>query len=337
MTWRSIQISNKLSTPLIISCLGAYQGSGVGTGGFVAISPTGEVTEIDCLDSTGLCYFNGNYYRFIRALQRLAIYDSNGLKGLIRLPHALDVHDIAFRNGEFIVVSTGTNEIQWYDLQFNLLRKWNPGGTDDAWHLNCIDFDGDQLYFTAFGDFKTHREWNGKSKDAGFIASYPECERIITGLSGPHTPRKIKERWLVCDSHARVVRIQKENAEEEIVDLGGFTRGAQVVNNSVYIGISVDRKNPKDVNAKVVEVSLSSYEKLSEYLLPFHEIYDVLAIDVDFYNSLIENKESFTINSSEKDIVENLRAQIEATEHALAVAKSKLKIGGLVKKIFKRK
>jgi hypothetical protein len=53
------------ATTFLVSAIGAYEDSGLGTGGFVAVKD-GRAHIIDKMDSTGLCERDGEVYRFIR-------------------------------------------------------------------------------------------------------------------------------------------------------------------------------------------------------------------------------------------------------------------------------
>src|SRR5678816_4044657 len=67
----------------LVTCLGAYDDSGVGTGGFVCVHE-GQALILDKIDSTGLCEHEGSYYRFARGLRTIAGYDASGLRYLLK-------------------------------------------------------------------------------------------------------------------------------------------------------------------------------------------------------------------------------------------------------------
>jgi hypothetical protein len=84
----------------LVTCVGAYDDSGIGTGGFVCVHD-GKATVIDKIDSTGLCESGGTYYRFARGLRSIIGYRSDGIRFLLKIPEARDVHDFTLREGQF--------------------------------------------------------------------------------------------------------------------------------------------------------------------------------------------------------------------------------------------
>ncbi|SDL61022.1 protein of unknown function [Catalinimonas alkaloidigena] len=292
----------------LATCVGAYGDSGLGTGGFF-LWHRGEGVVIDNLDSTGLVFTKGLCYRFIRALQTLVIYDASGVRSTVRLSEAKDVHDIYVTEKEVIVVSTGTNEVHWYDWRGEIIRKWSPGGNGDAWHLNCLYGVDTEIYISAFGKFDNHRDWNGNCRDTGFVMKMHTEELIIEGLSGPHNPRKIHNRWLICDSHKRGIRII-ENGENNFVNLGGFTRGIAVTSKGWLVGVSADRKSAlENPTGKIKLVESERCEIMEEVSVPFPEIYDIVEITPEFGSAIISDPSKYLISLSDKEKA-NLKNQV---------------------------
>ena len=192
----------------LVSCLGAYDDSGLGTGGFVAVHD-GVPTIIDKIDSTGLCRHGDVVYRFARGLRAIVGYKRDRFHFLLKVPEAADVHDIMLCNGQFVCASTGSNELLWVDPLAGVARRWRADGERDAWHLNGLCEVNGRLYFSAFGRFETHRGWVGGCLGRGFIRDLESGTEIVTGLSGPHNPRYIDDQWIVCDSHAQAIVFEK--------------------------------------------------------------------------------------------------------------------------------
>ena len=119
----------------LISCVGAYGDSGVGTGGLVCLND-GKPEVIDKEDSTGMHKHEDTIYRYIRSRQSIVGYDVNGISFLLKLPQSKDVHDIIIVDDKFLCVSTGSNAIQWFDFLGNLVKSWQAPGDRDAWHRN---------------------------------------------------------------------------------------------------------------------------------------------------------------------------------------------------------
>ncbi|WP_296623726.1 DUF4915 domain-containing protein [Marivirga sp.] len=323
---------------LLISCVGAYQNSGLGTGGLVAVDTESRTIDtIDFLDSTGLTAHKNLVFRFVRAMKCLIIYDQEGFRSRIFLREANDVHDIQIINDKIHVVSTGINSVQVYDFLGNFVEEINPGGKGDAWHINCIESYQDDLYFTAFGAFNTHREWNNNSLKNGFIFSLKGMTPIIKGLSGPHHPRLIDKNWWVCDSHKQCVNVYDfaTNSLLAIINLGGFTRGMLETDDSVWVGVNADRKKKDRLNGQIVALDKSNFSVIEQIEIPLPEIYDVIKIPEEFYEALREKRESFNL-ASESDhatISVNFANQITLMEKQLIELRGKLKKKSIIIKL----
>ena len=66
----------------------------------------------------------------------------------------------------------------------------------------------------------------------------------MSGLNGPHNPRFIDGEWIVCDSHASALVVQRPGEAPRRVALGGFTRGFDWDERFFYVGESANRKAP---------------------------------------------------------------------------------------------
>jgi hypothetical protein len=293
----------------LVSCVGAYEDSGVGTGGLVCLNE-GQPVILDKLDSTGLYQDGETFYRFIRSRQSIVGYDVTGVKFLLKLPYSKDVHDIRLIDSQFVCVSTGYNAIQWFDPLGNLIKTWRADGERDAWHLNCLCQAQDRLFVSAFGEFEKHREWMGK-RNTGFLLDLATNIKVLTGLSGPHHPRYIDGLWVVCESHAQKLSIHR--GEEHLCDiqLDGFTRGLVWDDHYLYVGESADRKA-----AVVREFSYITVIKREEWrvvdrlLVPFPEIYDLFMITSDSASQIEINRNKFCLDN-QTDHIETLEQQVE--------------------------
>ena len=195
----------------LISCVGAYADSGIGTGGFL-IYDGHEAITIDKYDTTGLYKFEENYFRFIRSEKILVGYNNKGLFYQCKFPNVLDCHDILIEKDKVIFVSTSTNQILYYDFLGKLIKSKKIKGKGDAWHLNCLIKNGDKYYVSAFGEFEEHRQWNKEGcREKGFLYDLNNDEIYVNGLSGPHTPRFVDEKLIICNSHENSVRIFNSN------------------------------------------------------------------------------------------------------------------------------
>ncbi|MHA3771976.1 DUF4915 domain-containing protein [Verrucomicrobiota bacterium sgz303538] len=307
----------------LVTSIGAYADSGIGTGGFVCVHD-GEAAIVDKIDSTGLCVEGDTVYRFARGLQSIVGYNHAGICYQLRTPEAQDVHDILLHDGHFLCVATGTNEVLWIDPLGRISRRWQADGEGDAWHLNCLWKEGDRLYFSAFGRFPTHRGWLGQSRGNGFIFEFGTDRDVVTGLSGPHNPRLIDGHWVVCDSHVSALELRDGNGTAKTVQLGGFTRGLAFDENYFYVGESANRKAEKPAETSAIAVvDRKTHEVVERIEIPFPEIYEVIMISSEFSQSIVSDLPRFQIDASAERI-RLLEKQVELGVLEAAVWKQRV-------------
>jgi hypothetical protein len=281
---------------ILVTSLGAYEDSGVGTGGFVSLR-AGKSTVIDRLDSTGLCEVDGVVYRFIRGLHSIAGYTEAGVRYLLSVPEVRDAHDLLLRDGQFICVATGNNEVLWIDPLGRIVRRWQAPGERDAWHLNCLTEKEGRLYFSAFGRFAEHRGWVGQCKGKGIIFDLESGAEEVSGLNGPHNPRWIDDQWVVCDSHASGVVLQRPGEAPQRIQLAGFTRGLAWDAHYFYVGESADRKAKVPVlESTVAVISRQTLEVVERYEVPFPEIYELILVQPALAAVMAEDPPRFALD-----------------------------------------
>lgn len=263
---------------LLVTSVGAYADSGFGTGGLTCVEE-GQARVIDKIDSTALWAGSGMIWRFARGLQSIVGYGPEGMRSVLRLPDARDVHDVVLREGQFVCVSTGTNEVLWIDPFGRVTRRWAAPGDRDAWHLNCLCEKDGRLFLSAFGRFDGHREWVGKSQGRGFIMDLETGETVVENLSGPHNPRFIDGQWVVCDSHASALVLQDAAGRRRVVALEGFTRGLAHDSHFFYVGESASRKEAlPSGHSNIAIIERQSLEVVGRVRIPFPEIYEVVLL-----------------------------------------------------------
>jgi len=282
----------------LVTCVGAYDDSGLGTGGFVCLHE-GSAVVLDKIDSTGLCAHRGVIYRFARGLRAILGYSVDGLCSMLKIPDARDVHDIAVRDGQFVCASTGTNEVLWINPLKGVVRRWQAEGERDAWHLNCFcEVDG-RLHISAFGRFTTHRGWLEQCGGTGFVLDLENGREVLSGLNGPHNPRFIDGEWIVCDSHAGALVLQRPGDTARRVALGGFTRGLDHDARHLYVGESANRKAPIPADHSAIAViDRQTHEVLERIPVPFPEIYEVLKIEPELAAAMVADPAKFQLDQS---------------------------------------
>ena len=284
----------------LVTCLGAYDDSGIGTGGFVCVHE-GQALILDKIDSTGLCEHEGTYYRFARGLRAIVGYDASSLRYFVKVSGARDIHDLVVSEGRFICVSTGTNEVLWIDPLGNVTRRWRAEGERDAWHLNCLcEVDG-RWHVAAFGRFVAHRGWVGECSGKGFVFDLESGREVVTGLNGPHNPRFLDGAWFVCDSHASALVVQRSDEATRSIPLGGFTRGLAWDAHFLYVGVSADRKAQIAADhSAIVVLNRATLEIALRFEIPFPEIYEIVLVPAAFSAAVAKNPAAFQIDQAQE-------------------------------------
>lgn len=170
---------------LLVSCPGRYDISGTDSGGLVLIDDW-QAKVIDTLDTSGITMSDNYIFRYSRQASSILGYDDKGLSFMLDLGAVDDVHDLRITNNGFICVSTGTNEVLWYDFLGKVVHSWKANGEGDAWHLNCLENIDGTLFISAFGEFSQHRGWNTQGcHECGFVLNLESQEKVLTGYQDP--------------------------------------------------------------------------------------------------------------------------------------------------------
>ncbi len=306
----------------LVTSVGAYADSGIGTGGFTALHE-GEAVILDKIDSTGICRDGDLVFRFARGLQSLHGYRGGRLVFTLKLPDLRDIHDVVrCVDGTFLLVSTGTNEVVWIDPLGKVTRRWKAAGEGDAWHLNCVNERAGRMYLSAFGRFSTNRAWLGQCSGTGMILDLETGQDVVTGLSGPHNPRWIDDQWVICNSHGSDLVIQASSGERRNIPLGGFTRGFAHDSHYFYVGESANRKAEKPAETSSIAVlRRDNYEVVHRFTIPFPEIYELLLVTPDEARAFAA-RESPDESHAGGDRIRALETQVELGLQEIAFQKS---------------
>ena len=270
---------------LLLTCCGEYNGKGQGTGGLVCIHQ-GEAIVVDRMDSTGLCWDGGWILRFVRAKGQVYGYVADGkVEFRLELPEVRNGHDVRLVAGDLVVMSTGENQVHWYDLQGRLMAHWQAPGVGDAWHLNCLHPVRGALYASAFGAFETHRAWTERGQMSGFVFNLATEERVMDSLWHPHSPRMVDGRWMACESGSGSLVVQ-QNGRAERIPLRGYPRGMDASRTFLYVGESVLRG--QDEGGSVAVLDRESLEVVDRLAIPLPELYEVLTVPHSFARALMQ-------------------------------------------------
>lgn len=233
--------------------------------------------KLDSLDTTG---FGQSGKRMLRGLQPDRVHamdisvDTPGTEGVL-VP---DIHDILLDGGVQYVVGTQGNEVLELDRDGGELRRFTFPGEPDSWHINCLVRFGKRVLFSAFGDYREHRAYKLEPIGSGFVQDLHTGERLITGLSQPHSLAQFGKRLLLANSYEG--ELHEYDEAFRLVrkrELGGYARGILADRDTIYIGLSCSRNREGGVDrATLLALDAGSWGESGRLALPASEIYDVL-------------------------------------------------------------
>ena len=189
-----------------------------------------------------------------------------------------DIHD-TYIDGHFVyLVRTSGNEIIKLNDAGDEVQRWVFPGEKDALHINCLEKWNGNIVFSAFGEFREHRAYKGKTKKSGFVQDLLTGHRLITDLSQPHSLVSIGQNLLLANSEDKELSEYGPSGDLiRTLTLDGYTRGIYVAENTIYIGLSCSRniENSGISTATVVAIDRSSWKELGRVQMPAKEIYGI--------------------------------------------------------------
>ena len=252
-------------------------------GGLVRIQD-GVPVSVDNESTTGICCYED---KFLRCIQnsidtplKLIVYGKEEPQTLV-FPEIRDVHDILAHDGKIYLVSSGSNEIfEVSSESYEILARHKFRGKGDAWHLNCLEVYENRLVVSAFGKFRRHRGYKGRTRGAGILLDLFSGEVILEGLSQPHSPKVIDGFFYICDSEKKGLnRIDMRTRETTVIEFENYTRGISFSDEHIYVGISSSRNiDQESKTSKVVVLDRLTLERMDDIPLEYGEIYGVSAV-----------------------------------------------------------
>jgi len=238
--------------------------------------------KIDNFDTTGLSIKGRKVLRGIQPQpSALYIYDVNPLEISKSTVPFDDIHDV-YLDGQFVfLVGTSGNEIIKLDGSGGELQRWVLPGDMDSLHINCLAMWNGRIIFSAFGGFTENYGYKGKTEKSGFVQDLFTGQRLITGLSQPHSLVPIGQNLLLANSESKQLLEYGPSGDLiRALTLEGYTRGICVVNDIVYVGLSCSRniELPSIESATVMALHRDTWEEMGRVKLPTAEIYAIQEI-----------------------------------------------------------
>lgn len=279
---RGLSVDGVEDAVLLISGVRDSKGGGL-------LAYDGRVVErIDFVGSRGLTVADGTLVRVLDQPDQpsvpgeLIVYDESGVRNYLRVDDLTDSHDITWDGTSYVAVSCFGNAILWIDRAGDVVRTWRAPGDPDSWHLNGVHIVDGRMVICAFGRYSRFREWSAAlTRGEGVVFDIDTGQDVLVGLSGPHHPRVIDDRWTVCNSGtSELWRFDAAGGlPEQRVPLRGWTRGLAVSDDLIFVGESAFRHSPTPSStASVAIVSRSDFALVDRIMLPCAEIYDLLFV-----------------------------------------------------------
>jgi len=237
---------------------------------------------LDNFNTTGLSLGKDIALRGIQS-SLIRVYDRGSVDLDGKALSFSDIHDICLYGDTFCFVGTGGNEIVRMTLEGRETDRWTYPGEEDSMHINCLAVWNGRLVFSAFGDFREHRGYKGRTQRAGFVQDLLSGERIIKELSQPHSLTPSGSNLLLADSENR--SIHEYDASGNLLRtkvLNGYTRGILVSGRTLFVGLSRSR-NVEETElgtATLVALERDSWRESGRIELPANEIYSIRQLDV---------------------------------------------------------
>lgn len=255
-------------------------------GGLVLIR-NGTPVYVDAVDTTGICFHRDKLFRCIQNTKdtplKIVVYAKRGSTRLV-FPEIRDVHDIMSYDGRLFLVSTGSNQIfEVSPNNYGVLQRHKLRGKGDAWHLNCLEVYQNRVIVSAFGKFRRHRGYKGKTQGAGIVFDLLTGKTLLKGLSQPHSPQVIDGRLFICNSEEKTVHcIDPDSGSKTVLEFENYTRGIACSDDHIYVGISSSRNIAQESkHSKIAVLSRNTLERIGEVRLECPEIYNISAIPGD--------------------------------------------------------
>jgi len=208
----------------------------------------------------------------------------------------LNTHDLAFVDGELVLVNTRFSCLARLSDRYNFAPFWKPRFVsdvvpEDRCHLNGLAVvEGRPRYVTALGRTDTAGGWRPGKAGGGVVIDVQSDEIVLEGLSMPHSPRWHDGRlWLLDSGTGRLLVADASNHRSETVcELPGYLRGLCFVGPYALVGMSKIREKhifgglPIQTRCSrlvcglaVVDTRSGSQVGLFEYTAGCEELYDV--------------------------------------------------------------
>jgi hypothetical protein len=262
-------------------------------GGGVYDLSGGRPRALDDVPTSGLSVGGGRIWRVLRAPGEqtasceLLSYDARGLRSYQRLDAIRDPHDVCWHDGAVHVASSWDGTVWRVAGDGSVAPVWQGGTVPDSWHVNSLQVVDGQLHVCAFGRFDRHKGWKSdEHRGTGFVRDIAGGHDVLTGLSHPHAPRRVGDRWYLCEStRGALTELDAGGKVLRRARIKRFSRGLAVVGRWLVAGGNAHRKDPED-RGEVVVVDRDDLAIVERIPMPCLEVYDIVAVPPELARGL---------------------------------------------------
>jgi len=163
----------------------------------------------------------------------------------------IDVHDVAVDGeGRVVFVNTLFSCLATTSGTASFRPLWRPPfvsrlAAEDRCHLNGLALeDGRPRYVTASSTSDVADGWRERRRDGGLLADVTTGEKLLTGLSMPHSPRLHAERlWLLDSGNGFLGFLDRaRGAFEPVAFCPGYARGLAFAGDHAVVSLSKPRE-----------------------------------------------------------------------------------------------
>ncbi len=159
----------------------------------------------------------------------------------------VNAHDVAFGRRGLYFANTRFNCLARVSDRKQFVQCWMPPFistmvAQDRCHLNGLGMqNGQPAMVTAFCETDEKNDWRKEDRfTSGVLIDVARNEIVARDLNMPHSPRRHRGRWWLCNSgHGSLSQFDPASGEcLEFCALPGFTRGLCFVGKYALVGLS---------------------------------------------------------------------------------------------------
>lgn len=205
-----------------------------------------------------------------------------------------DPHSILLDGDRLLVVASGMNAVYECPIDKGFVKGEQPFWKSsefgkDVDHFNSIIKRGSRILVSGFG--RNDGSW--ETAKSGYVMDLASGERLVEGLTHPHTLMECDGRLLACESSRGAVL---ETSREKEAVLNGYTRGLCVGPEGLYVTTSVARKvsrstgvqNPgmekKHFRSGIYLLDQDTLETKRYLAIPDREFYELMVVGPEAFN-----------------------------------------------------